>query len=529
MISVIIPVKDGGQVIRECLQAVASQRGLDDDYEVIVVDDGSTDATAEIAREYGVRVISQPNAGAAAARNTGARAARGEILAFTDADCSPTPDWLFQLTAPFNDPGVVAAKGSYLTRQRSLVARFVQLEYESKYARMARMQSIDFIDTYSAGYLRSVFLQNSGFNPAFPVPSVEDQEFSFRLARKGYRMVFVPQAKVYHLHDRSLAEYIRRKFNIGYWKVLLLRWLPEKILDDSHTPTSERFQILLLGLALLALIAGIFLPSMLWVSLTTLFLFGISALPFLAQTASCDPAVLPAAPLLLILRAASLGAGLVTGLLFPPKARSLSRIHMNWSTLLVKRCLDLLGGLVGLLVSAPIILFAATAIKLEDGGAVFFGQDRVGENGRVFRIHKLRSMQAGAEDRVDEVLDQNGLSGPVYKIPNDPRVTRVGRFLRRWSLDELPQFWNVVRGEMSLVGPRPEEVRVAAKYSDSERQRFAFKPGMTGPMQVSGRGCLDLDARLTLELEYMDNYSIWRDLTILFRSIPAILTGKGAY
>ncbi|MDD2695462.1 MAG: glycosyltransferase family 2 protein, partial [Anaerolineales bacterium] len=185
MISVIIPVKDGVACIRACLEGALAQGGLENEVEVLVVDDGSRDETPLLAEAMGARVLRQENAGPAAARNRGAQAARGEILAFTDADCVPHAEWLKHITAPFADPEVVGAKGVYRTRQASLVARFVQQEYESKYARMRRQASIDFIDTYSAAYRREVFLQNGGFEPAFPVPSVEDQEFSFRLARKG--------------------------------------------------------------------------------------------------------------------------------------------------------------------------------------------------------------------------------------------------------------------------------------------------------------------------------------------------------
>jgi len=176
-----------------------------------------------------------------------------------------------------------------------------------------------------------------------------------------------------------------------------------------------------------------------------------------------------------------------------------------------------------------VLAIAAVAIKLDSSGPVIFSQERAGENGVPFRVFKLRTMILGAEGRVDEVLAQNSLTGPVYKIPNDPRVTRVGKLLRRWSFDEIPQFWNVLRGEMSLVGPRPEETWVVSQYNDQQRQRLAVKPGLTGPMQVGGRGELDMDERLALELDYIKNYSVWADLTIIFRTIPAMISGKGAF
>jgi lipopolysaccharide/colanic/teichoic acid biosynthesis glycosyltransferase len=135
----------------------------------------------------------------------------------------------------------------------------------------------------------------------------------------------------------------------------------------------------------------------------------------------------------------------------------------------------------------------------------------------------------GAESQLEGVLSRNPLTGPVYKVPVDPRVTRVGRLIRRWSLDEIPQFWNVLKGEMSLVGPRPEEIWVVAQYNDAQRRRLVVKPGMTGPMQVAGRGELDMAARLALEVRYIEEYSLLKDIQILLRTIPAVLSGKGAF
>jgi lipopolysaccharide/colanic/teichoic acid biosynthesis glycosyltransferase len=184
---------------------------------------------------------------------------------------------------------------------------------------------------------------------------------------------------------------------------------------------------------------------------------------------------------------------------------------------------------VGLVITSPVLLVCALAIKLDSPGSIFYSQERAGENGKPFRVKKLRTMVYDAEDRVEQVLSSNPLEGPVYKVPGDPRVTRVGRVIRRWSLDEIPQFWNVLKGEMSLVGPRPEENWVVAKYNDSQRRRLVVKPGLTGPMQVSGRGELDMAERLALEVGYIDEYSFLKDLIILLRTIPAVLSGRGAF
>src|SRR5438128_127479 len=166
--SVIVPVRNGGPVLGACLAALVGQEWAPEQYEVIVVDDGSTDASAEIAQAAGARVISQANRGRAAARNVGAFAARGEILLFTDADCVPAADWVRRMLEPFADPVVQGAKGIYTTEQTELIARFSQHEYEEKYRRMASLERIDFVDTYSAAYRRSLFVAAGGFDARIP-------------------------------------------------------------------------------------------------------------------------------------------------------------------------------------------------------------------------------------------------------------------------------------------------------------------------------------------------------------------------
>ena len=193
-----------------------------------------------------------------------------------------------------------------------------------------------------------------------------------------------------------------------------------------------------------------------------------------------------------------------------------------------KRLLDVIGACLGLILSSPLMLLIALAIKLDSAGPVLFTQWRAGQGGQPFRMYKFRSMVVDAEARLNEVIANNRLPPPVFKIPDDPRVTRVGRILRRFSLDELPQFVNVLKGEMSLVGPRPEEMRIAALYSDWHRRRLAVKPGITGPMQTYGRGTLSLDERVRLELDYIEGYTIWKDFGYLLKTVRAVLGGRGA-
>lgn len=195
----------------------------------------------------------------------------------------------------------------------------------------------------------------------------------------------------------------------------------------------------------------------------------------------------------------------------------------------LKRGLDLVGSLAGLVVLAPFMALIALLIKLDSPGPVLFVQERAGQYGKPFRIYKFRTMVRNAEELLEQLIDLEKLEQPAFKIKDDPRVTRMGRWLRLTSLDELPQLFNIFKGEMSLVGPRPEEIRIVQKYDPWQSQRLLVQPGMTGSMQVSGRADLSLDERVKLELAYIENYSLWEDIKILLRTVPAVLSGKGSY
>jgi exopolysaccharide biosynthesis polyprenyl glycosylphosphotransferase len=199
------------------------------------------------------------------------------------------------------------------------------------------------------------------------------------------------------------------------------------------------------------------------------------------------------------------------------------------STQAMKRAMDIVvSGLLLVLIS-PILLLASMAILIDSGRPVFFRQRRAGKDGESFTMLKFRTMVADAEERLGELIDLSKLAEPAFKIPDDPRVTRVGKFLRRTSIDELPQLINVLRGQMSLVGPRPEEEAVVALYDERQRGRLAIKPGLTGPMQVYGRSDLTFEERLAMERDYLDNLSLLTDLQILIRTPRAIVRGEGAY
>ena len=181
-----------------------------------------------------------------------------------------------------------------------------------------------------------------------------------------------------------------------------------------------------------------------------------------------------------------------------------------------------------LLLATPVILFAALCIKLTSPGSVLFKQQRVGLNGRSFTLYKFRTMIADAHERRREVDHLNEMNGPVFKMKGDPRVTPIGRVLRKFSLDELPQLWNVLKGDMSLVGPRPPIPEEVASYHRWHRRRLSMKPGLTCLWQISGRNEIDFDRWMQLDLQYIDNWSPGLDLKILLRTIPAVLSGRGA-
>jgi exopolysaccharide biosynthesis polyprenyl glycosylphosphotransferase len=200
----------------------------------------------------------------------------------------------------------------------------------------------------------------------------------------------------------------------------------------------------------------------------------------------------------------------------------------NEIALFSRRILDLLGSLVLILLFSPIFLLISLLIRIDSPGPTWFRQVRCGLNGRRFTLYKFRSMHDGAEERKGELTRFNLMKGPVFKMKNDPRITRVGRFLRKSSLDELPQLFNVLRGDMSFVGPRPLPLAEAEELKGSQRRRLSMKPGITGLWQVSGRSQIDFYDWVKMDLEYIDKWSLWLDFKILLKTIPVVLSGKGA-
>lgn len=213
---------------------------------------------------------------------------------------------------------------------------------------------------------------------------------------------------------------------------------------------------------------------------------------------------------------------------YPTATLTASR-QLTFSESVLKRIIDIAGGLIGCIISLPIILITAIPLLIESPGPLIFKQPRVGKNGRFFNIYKLRSMYADAEERKKELMADNQMNGFMFKMDNDPRITRVGRFIRKTSIDELPQFWNVLKGDMSLVGTRPPTLDEFEQYESHHKRRLSMRPGITGLWQVNGRSQIkNFEDVVRIDCEYIDNWSLWLDIKILLKTVAVVLGRRGA-
>lgn len=315
-VSIIVPTFNGAARIGNCLEALLPQT-VAINAEILVVDDGSTDSTAAVVSKYsGVRLISQANAGPAAARNRGALETKGSIILFTDDDCVPTSDWLAAMTKPFEDPDVVGVKGAYRTLQKAVIARFVQADYEDRYRLMATLPEIDFVDTYAAAFRRDRFLEMNGYDTTFPVACAEDIELSYRMSARGWKMKFVPTAIVYHTHPDTFWQYMKKKYKFAFWRMLALRKNPKKTFKDSHTPQVMKVQLLFAPVLLLAICFDLVMRPTVPVWAVVCIVFLISTLPFASRAIGKDPLVGVFSPGLLAARACAQGLGVTAGMIY---------------------------------------------------------------------------------------------------------------------------------------------------------------------------------------------------------------------
>lgn len=316
-ISVIVPAYNAEKTLSQCLSALAAQSIPAERYEVILVDDGSTDETRKIPEEFDVKCIYQKNQGPATARNRGVESAQGSIILFTDSDCIPQPDWIEEMIRPFSDLDVIAVKGAYKTSQNDLTAKFVQIEFEERYRLLLNNEYIDMIDTYSAAFRKSAFLSLGGFDASFPEANNEDTDLSYKMSQLGKKMIFNPNAIVEHLsHPDSLKRYAILKFWRGYWRMVVYKRYPDKMVKDSYTPQTLKLQILFLFMSVLSIFAVVLLSQLLWYPFFSfLLLFCLVSSPFILQAVKKDFITGLASPLFIVVRALSLGLGACWGFL----------------------------------------------------------------------------------------------------------------------------------------------------------------------------------------------------------------------
>jgi len=294
----------------KCLESLGRQ-----DYprplEVIVVDDGSSDGSGDYAESNGCRVIRQRNQGPGVARNRGAEIAGGELLVFTDADCVLDSDFVTELVKPLMDEEVAGSQGIFYSKQKNLVARFIQHETFERIDKEVEAKYIDWVATYAACYRRNVFLENGGFNDTY---SSEDAEFSFRLAERGYKMVLAPEARCEHLHYDDFFKFVRYKYKRAYWTVWLYRQYPNRLVKDPLTPKSRKSMMLFMVLSVLSLIAGIWWKWAVYIGLASAVILLLSTLPSTIRILKADIAVGLMTPLFLLTRTASYICGFGKGL-----------------------------------------------------------------------------------------------------------------------------------------------------------------------------------------------------------------------
>lgn len=325
IISVIIPAYNAEKTIKPCLEALKSQ-SYSGTFEILVVDDKSADKTVEAVRKMSkrsknIRVIEQEHLGPAAARNRGAKEARGDILIFTDSDCIADRDFVKEMGLPLQGD-IAGVQGRYKTMQKSLVARFCQLEIEDRYSRMLKRPYIDFIGSYAAAYRKDIFQESGGFDQGFRSASGEDPELSFRLAIAGHKLVFNPKAIVYHTHPESLGKYLKVKFYRAYWRVRLYKKHPGKAVSESYTPQSLKIQIGLFYLFILSVLPFLapeavlnFMPFYWLVPPAIIILLFLTTIPLSLKIMLKDFKVGLVSPAIIFLRSIVFGLGLLEGTL----------------------------------------------------------------------------------------------------------------------------------------------------------------------------------------------------------------------
>jgi cellulose synthase/poly-beta-1,6-N-acetylglucosamine synthase-like glycosyltransferase len=318
MISVVVPAYNSEKTIADTIRALLKQNFPKKNYEIIIVDDGSTDGTVEVASKFPVRVLRLKHKGPANARNEGAKKARGEIILFTDADCIPDKNWIREITKPFADKNIVGVGGTYKTYNKdSAIARFAGYEIDERHEKMKKQREIDFLGTFSCAYRKNIFSKFGGFDTKFKTASGEDPELSFKISKAGYKMIFQPTAFVYHRHPNTPWKFLRKKFWNGYWRVLLYKKHREKIFRHSYTPKILYIQIPLAALSVLFLLLSLIGASSPSNFFAFFIIYLILALPFsfAIYKNKKDTDVATLSPFIMFLRDFATGLGIACGII----------------------------------------------------------------------------------------------------------------------------------------------------------------------------------------------------------------------
>ncbi len=311
--SIIVPVFNAEKTIASCLTSLQNQN-FSGKFEIIVVDDGSTDNSLNVVKNFKkIKILKQKNSGPAVARNFGAQKASGKIIVFVDSDCVASEYWLKEMLKPFQNPNVAGVQGAYKTKQKEFMARFIQIEIESRYERLKRIKSTDWIGSYSAAYRKKIFLKEHGFSSDFKQASGEDPELSYKLNKKGHQLVFNSDAIVFHQHPVSFFHYLKKKFTHAYWRILLYKKHSDKMVRDSYTPQTLKIQLFAILAFILFTFLSFFAPIASFFGYLALILLVLSMLPFVFFAISKDFAVGFLSPLLILARNFVFLTGLLTG------------------------------------------------------------------------------------------------------------------------------------------------------------------------------------------------------------------------
>lgn len=315
-LSIIIPVYNAEKTIELCLNSLINQNYDKESYEIICVNDGSTDGTLDILNGYrersNIRIFSQENSGPAKARNVGAREAVGEVILFTDSDCELDKEWISEMVRPFEDSSVNGVQGAYKTRQNGIIPIYEQINIENSYKYFKTHSRLDTIGTYSAAYPRKLFIELGGFNENYKIACGEDFEFSYKLARKGYKSVFNEKAVCYHHHPDKLLRYMIVKYQRGFWRTLMYKNNKDKIAKDTYTPLWDKLQLLSVVLFLVSLLMGLLNTNFYYVSLAILAIYFVISTRFIVFTLKKNLKVAILSPFITFLRYIFFTIGMAT-------------------------------------------------------------------------------------------------------------------------------------------------------------------------------------------------------------------------